>query len=393
MRSGRKQIAVVGAVLGGALLSACAPPIELQTAEVPSASQAVIAASFLEQNEVDFRTPLTLDAQQGRFVSVTITDPEGQQVAGTAGAGGATWDVPARALKMGTTYKVQATAVDRYGNETTTDSSFTTMTPANVNDFQFSLKDGSTYGVGMPVSLRFNKPVKDKAAVERQLKLTTSVPVEGSWSWVGEQTVSYRPKEYWPANTKVTVAADLRGIETEPDLFVMDSKSMSFTIGNSLIAVVNAATHQMTVTQGGQVIRTIPITTGKPGWETRSGIKVIMSKERHVVMDASTLGVDKEDPEYYRLDVDYALRLTSSGEFVHAAPWSVASQGKDNVSHGCVGMSQSNAEWFFNTAKVGDVVQVTNTGRQQNAGNGITVWNVDWNTWKAGSALDGAPTA
>lgn len=393
MGSRKKRIASAVGAVGCALLAACAPPIELQTAEVPAASQAVIAGAFLEQQEVDFRAPLVLNAEQGRLVSVTVTDPAGAQVQGAMGAGGSSWEIPARALKMGTTYQVQAAAVDRYGNETVTDSSFTTMTPSNVNDFSFSLKDGSTYGVGMPVSLRFNKPVKDKAAVQRQLQLTTSVPVEGSWSWVGEQTVTYRPKEYWPAGTKVAVAADLRGLETEPDLFVMDSKSMSFTIGSSLTAVVDAATHQMTVTQDGQVIRTIPITTGKPGWDTRSGIKVIMSKDRHVVMDAATLGVDKEDPEYYRLDVDYALRITSSGEFVHAAPWSVASQGKDNVSHGCVGMSLSNAEWFFNTAKVGDIVQVTNTGRPQNAGNGITVWNVSWSDWKAGSALDDAPAA
>jgi lipoprotein-anchoring transpeptidase ErfK/SrfK len=203
--------------------------------------------------------------------------------------------------------------------------------------------------------------------------------------------VTYRPKEYWPAGVKVNVAANLRGIETEPDLFVLDNKAVAFDIGSSFVAVVDAASHQMTVKRDGAVVQTIPITTGKPGWDTRSGIKVIMSKERQVVMDASTLGVDKEDPEYYRLDVDYALRLTSSGEFVHAAPWSVASQGRENVSHGCVGMSTNNAAWFYNNAKIGDVVQVVNTGRQQNAGNGITVWNVAWETWRAGSALAGAP--
>lgn len=389
----RRRRALVAGAMGCALLTACAPPIELQTAEVPAASQTLITAEFLGRNEVDFRNALTLDAEQGRFTSVVVTDPQGEVIDGAVGAGGAIWEIPARSLKMATTYTVQATAVDRYGHETTTDSSFTTMTPANVNDFEFSLTDGSTYGVGMPVSVRFNKPVQDKAAVERQLQVSTSVPVEGSWSWIGQQTVSYRPKEYWPAGTQVTVTADLRGIETEPDLFVLDNKAMSFNIGSSLIAVVNAATHQMTVTQNGEVIKTLPITTGKPGWETRSGIKVIMSKQRHVVMDAATLGVDKDDPEYYRLDVDYALRVTSSGEFVHAAPWSVASQGNDNVSHGCVGLSTANAAWFYNTAKVGDIVQVINTGRPQNAGNGITVWNVSWPDWQAGSALAGTAPA
>lgn len=382
-------LAAAGVV--GLALSACAPTVELQTAEVPQASQAVIAADFLGTSEVDFRNPLQINAQQGRMTSVVVTDPSGAQVPGAIVGSGAAWEIPARSLAMGTTYNVQASAVDRFGTATTTTSTFTTMLPENVNNFTFSLSDGSTYGVGMPVSVRFDKPVSDRAAVEKLLQVTTSVPVEGSWNWVGQQTVTYRPKDYWPAGVKVNVAANLRGVETEPDLFVLDNKAMAFDVGSSMVAVVDAATHQMTVKRDGAVVRTIPITTGKPGWDTRSGVKVIMSKERHVVMDASTLGVDKEDPEYYRLDVDYALRLTSSGEFVHAAPWSVASQGVENVSHGCVGMSTDNAAWFFNNAKVGDIVQVVNTGRPQNAGNGITVWNVPWETWRAGSALAAAP--
>lgn len=366
------------------------PTIELQTAEIPAASQAVLEADFLGATEVDFRSPLRIEAKQGRLTEVVVTDPAGSAVPGDLVDGATAWEIPARALAMGTAYQVRATAVDRYGTPTTTDSSFTTMLPENLNDFAFSLREGATYGVGMPISLRFDRPVRDKAAVERLLKVETSVPVEGSWSWVGEQTVSYRPREYWPAGTAVKVIAPLRGVETEPDLFVMESKELNVKIGSSLVSVVDAATHQMTVKRDGVAVRTIPITTGKPGWETRSGIKVIMSKERHVVMDAATLGVDKESPEYYRLDVEYALRLTSSGEFVHAAPWSVESHGRENVSHGCVGMSMANAAWFYENSKVGDVVSVINTGRPQNAGNGITVWNVPWERWKAGSALSGS---
>lgn len=377
-------------LVGGLALTACAPAIELQTASAPDASQAVVVAAFLGQTEVDFRSELVLESQQGRLVDVAITDPSGALVGGKMANGMTEWHVPAGSLKMATKYGVATTAVDRYGNTVVGQSDFTTMTPTNVNDYSFSLRDGSTYGVGMPISIRFNKPVVDKAAVEGRLKLTTSVPVEGSWSWVGDSTVSYRPREYWPAGVAVSVAAPLRGIETEPDLFVLEDRSMNFQIGRSFIAIVDAATHQMTVRSDGNVVRTVPITTGKPGWETRSGIKVIMSKERHVIMDAATLGVDKEDPEYYRLDVDYALRVTNSGEFVHAAPWSVASQGIANVSHGCVGMSTSNASWFYDNARIGDVVQVTNTGRTQDRGNGITVWNESWESWTAGSALGGA---
>ncbi len=356
----------------------CAPALEIRTAAAPEASQAAVVGDFLNQTEVDFREDLVLGADQGRLTSVTVTDPTGNVLPGEHANGGTQWRIPASALDLATTYDVKVEAVDRYGTPMAQQASFTTIVPSNVLAYDFSLWQGSTYGVGMPVSISFDKPVADRAAVERQLQVTTSTPVEGRWSWKGDRYVTYRPKEYWPAGTKVTVTANLRGVEPEPGVFAVENRSLDFEIGSSLIAVVDADTYTMTVRRNGEVIRTMPITTGKAGWETRSGIKVIMSKERDLVMDAATLGVPKDDPEYYRLDVAYAMRVTNSGEFVHSAPWSVESQGRANVSHGCVGMSTSNAQWFFNNAKIGDVVQVLNTGRSQDLGNGITVWNESW---------------
>ena len=390
-RRGRRLALAV--VLGAVLATGCAPQLQLRTAEVPEASQAVLVGDFLGKTEVDFRDELVLSAQQGRLMTVSVTDATGAEVPGELANGGTEWHIPAGILELSTQYTVKATVVDRYGTALTQDAAFTTIVPSNVLDYDVSVADGATYGVGMPITITFNKMIADRAAVEQRLQVTTSTPVEGSWSWRGDRTVSYRPKEYWPAGVKVSMTADLRGVEPEPGLFGVENTTVNFQTGNAVIATVDAATHMMTVRRNGVVERTVPITTGKPGWETRSGIKVIMSKQRHVIMDASTLGVDKEDPEYYRLDVDYALRITSSGEFVHAAPWSVASQGVANVSHGCVGLSTANASWFYNSANVGDIVQVINTGRAQDRGNGITVWNESWDSWKAGSALAPAPPA
>lgn len=386
---GRVRLAGLATV---ALLAttACAPALDVRTAAVPDASQATVVGDFLNQTEVDFREELVMAADQGRLTSVTVTDPAGNALPGGHTAGGTEWRIPAGALDLATTYDVSVEAIDRYGTPMAQQASFTTIVPSNVLAYDFSLRQGSTYGVGMPVSISFDKPVVDRAAVEQRLQVTTSTPIEGRWSWKGDRYVTYRPKEYWPAGTKVTVAANLRGVEPEPGVFAVDNRSLDFEIGSSMIAVVDADTHTMTVRRNGEVIRTMPITTGKEGWETRSGIKVIMSKERNLVMDAATLGVAKDDPEYYRLDVAYAMRVTWSGEFVHSAPWSVASQGRANVSHGCVGMSTANARWYFENAKIGDVVQVLNTGRYQDLGNGITVWNESWDRWVAGSALNGA---
>jgi lipoprotein-anchoring transpeptidase ErfK/SrfK len=392
--SGRRRARAAGLAAAALLLTtACAPALDVRTAAVPNASQATVVSDFLNQTEIDFREELVMTADQGRLTSVTVTDPAGNALPGEHIEGGTQWKIPAGALDLATTYDVKVEAIDRFGTPTAQQASFTTIVPSNVLAYDFSLRQGSTYGVGMPVSISFDKPVADRAAVEERLEVTTSTPIEGRWSWKGDRYVTYRPKDYWPAGTKVSVAANLRGVEPEPGVFAVDNRSLDFEIGSSMIAVVDADTYTMTVRRNGEVIRTMPITTGKSGWETRSGIKVIMSKERDLVMDAATLGVAKDDPEYYRLDVAYAMRVTTSGEFVHSAPWSVASQGRANVSHGCVGMSTDNAAWFFNNAKIGDVVQVLNTGRYQDLGNGITVWNESWDRWVAGSALNEASAA
>jgi len=167
----------------------------------------------------------------------------------------------------------------------------------------------------------------------------------------------------------------------------MENKKENFKIGSSFIMEQDSGSHVLKVKRNGKVIRTIPSSSGKYGHETRSGTKVIMSKEEHVVMDAATLGVAKDDPDYYRLDVYKAMRITWSGEYVHSAPWSVGSQGYSNVSHGCINLSPDNASWLFDNAKIGDPFMVKNTGREQDLGNGWTMWEESWKQWKSGSAL------
>ena len=153
-----------------------------------------------------------------------------------------------------------------------------------------------------------------------------------------------------------------------------------------MVSVVDVKSHLLTVTIDGKVARTIPVTTGKDGFLTRGGTRVISEKLEETRMDAASTGITQDDPEYYNLDVRYAMRMTNSGEFIHAAPWSVASQGNANVSHGCVGMSTDNARWLFEQSRVGDVVTIENSTRKLEPGNGLTQWNVSWEDWQAGSA-------
>jgi lipoprotein-anchoring transpeptidase ErfK/SrfK len=165
-------------------------------------------------------------------------------------------------------------------------------------------------------------------------------------------------------------------------------RSADFTVGQSVVMRANLGTDRMKVLLNGKLARTIPITGGKPGLETRSGTKLIVEKFLSKRMDAATVGVSPSSPDYYNIpDVQYAQRVTFSGEFLHAAPWSVYAQGNTNVSHGCVGMSTANARWLFHLTHRGDPVEVTGSSRSLEPGNGWTDWNESFTAFKKGSAL------
>ncbi|NUU20607.1 MAG: L,D-transpeptidase family protein [Streptomycetaceae bacterium] len=341
---------------------------------------------------------VTVGSGGGVLSGVSLTAADGTVVPGTLSAGGASWH-SSHALRYGTKYTVQATAVDSYGLTASRSSTFTTSTPAAlVTAKKVTPEKGATVGVGMPISVEFDQKVTDpaaRAAVEKRLSVTSSTPVEGAWAWVDDKTVRYRPKSYWPAGTKVSFSSDLEGVPMGGGAYGATGQTSDFTVGPALIATVDSGSHQMTVTRDGQVLRTVPVTTGKPGFTTRAGTKVVLGKEEHVLMDGTTVGIAEGSSEGYRLDVYWAARVTWSGEYLHAAPWSVGSQGRANVSHGCVGMSTDNARWFFGVVGVGDVVNVINTGSDktmERSGNGYGEWNMSFDEWLRNSAAGAATT-
>jgi lipoprotein-anchoring transpeptidase ErfK/SrfK len=205
---------------------------------------------------------------------------------------------------------------------------------------------------------------------------------------VNSKQVNYRPKNYWPAGTKVSVDIAIQGVNAGGSVWGAASRKIDFAIGKSVITKIDVKKHTMAVTINGKLARTIPITAGKDGFTTRSGIKVIQEKFATKRMDARTVGIKPGDPEYYDIhDVKWAQRVTNSGEFIHGAPWSAGSQGSENVSHGCVGMSLKDGQWYFAQTLRGDPVIVTGTARKMEPGNGWTDWNQPWAAYKAASAL------
>jgi len=318
----------------------------------------------------------------GRLTAVSLT-PEGRaQLAGDMASDASSWQATGR-LRAGTRYTLVVTATGPDGGTATTTSVFSTLTPKKRIRATVLPGDGWTVGVGMPVIVHFDRAVTKREAVQDALSVTTTPAVEGAWRWQSGTEVQWRPKDYWPSGTKVRVAARLSGVEAAKGVWGTTSTSSDFAIGSAMISTVDVSRHTLTVRRNSTVIRTIPVTTGKSGFETRNGIKVIISRETSRRMDAATTGTDPKDPNYYNVVVRYAMRLTWSGEFLHAAPWSVAAQGHANVSHGCTGMSTANALWLFQHSKVGDVVIYRNSSRPLEWGNGYTAWDMPFSTWSS----------
>lgn len=331
-------------------------------------------------------TPVSVAVADGKLTSVTVTDAEKRAVLGTVAPDGSSFTAPGP-LRLKAVYTVTAAAVDAAGLVTNSVTTFKTIKPKADLTTSISPVRGSRVGVGMPIVVRLSDKVTDRAAVQQAFTVTTSTPVEGAWTWLGSKELHYRPKAYWPAGIKVSVKVKLRGVDAGAGVWGDENRTVKFAVSDSMVSVVNVDRLTMKVYRNGKLARTIPVSTGKAGFLTRSGIKVISEKYKLKVMDATTIGIGKNSPEYYRLDVPYAMRITNSGEFVHAAPWSVGSQGRVRVSHGCVGMSTGNAIWLFNQTHIGDVVKVVGSPRHLEPGNGWTDWNVSWPTWLKGSAV------
>jgi lipoprotein-anchoring transpeptidase ErfK/SrfK len=353
------------------------PKVSAATIDVTPASASV---------DVPIDQPVTVTAAAGKLTAVTLTDQKDRTVAGAMSADGASW-TSTDPLRIADHYRLVASAVDSDGVRAERSAFFATVSPRKVLETSISPLSGQSVGVGMPIIVRFNTAVRDRAAVEQALTVTSSKPAEGAWSWVSDTEVHYRPKDYWPAYSDVKLEVKLKNVDAGRGVWGMASRTVKFRTGSSMVSVVDVDRHTLSLFRNGKKTRVLPVTTGKAEFLTRNGIKVILEKHTMKIMDSTTVGIPKSSPEYYRLEVPYAMRVTWSGEFVHAAPWSTGDQGRDNVSHGCVGMSMSNAIWLFNQSQVGDIVKVVGSSRPLEPGNGYTDWNVSWTDWLAGSAL------
>ncbi|MFF8783577.1 Ig-like domain-containing protein [Streptomyces sp. NPDC015125] len=393
VKGGGAPALLVGAML--LLVTACGgdvdddKPAGKAGGEKDASQAAVTIAPKDGAHDVATSGALKVTAQKGRLKSVKVKDGKGNEVDGKIAGSGALWQ-PSGHLGASTEYTVDAIAVDGRGREAAEHSSFTTLVPKNTFIGQYSPENGRQVGVGMPVSIHFTRGITDPKAVEDAIKVSAkpSVPIEGHW--FGNDRLDFRPEKYWAAGTKVTLKLDLNGVEGRPGVYGTQAKEVSFTVGRSQVSTVDAESKKMTVVRDGKKIKTIPITSGGPGTETYNGKMVISEKHLVTRMNGDTVGFGGE---YDIKDVPHAMRLSTSGTFIHGNYWSgSATFGTRNASHGCVGLfdqrgggdSSTPAAWFFRNSVVGDVVIVKNSHDETiQPDNGFSDWNLSWERWKA----------
>ncbi|MFF5769629.1 Ig-like domain-containing protein [Streptomyces californicus] len=354
-----------------------------------TASQAVVTIAPKDgADAVATSGALKIGAEQGKLTTVKVADPKGNEVEGEIAADGASW-TPERHLAAATKYTVHAVAKDSEGRESAKDTTFTTLVPANTFIGQYTPEDGSTVGVGMPVSINFTRGITDPDAVERAIKVTAEPAVEIEGHWFGNDRLDFRPEKYWASGTKVTVELNLDGVEGRPGVYGKQAKTVKFTIGRSQVSTVDASAKRMKVVRDGKQIKDIPISAGAPATTTYNGQMVISEKLKVTRMNGDTVGFGGE---YDIKDVPHAMRLSTSGTFLHGNYWGASSIfGNTNTSHGCVGLrdvrggydNQTPAAWFYNKSLIGDVVIVKNShDKVIQPDNGLNGWNMDWAEWK-----------
>ncbi|SKK92177.1 ErfK/YbiS/YcfS/YnhG family protein [Mycobacteroides abscessus subsp. massiliense] len=355
-----------------------------------------------EATDVDPLGPVTVSASFASVSEVTMTNEQGVRIVGVTTPDGAVWK-PGVPLGYGRTYTITATATAPDGTRLQRVSTFSTVVPGNQTRVRLTttsgadVRDGATYGIGTVVVARFDEPIVDQAAAERRLVVSTAPAVTGSWYWLDNQTVHWRPAQYFAPGTAVTVQANIYGAALGGGLYGQEDVHVGFVIGDAHVAIADDATKQVSVFNNGHLVRTMPTSMGMGGTETvngqtisfwtQRGIYTVMDKANPVVMDSSTYGLPINSRLGYRETISWATRISTDGIYLHQLESTVWAQGNTNVSHGCLNLNPDNARWFYDFSQPGDVVEVRNTGGEplQVWQNGD--WSVPWEQWVKGSAL------
>ena len=367
----------------------------------PSAAARITIAPSDRAQGIALDTPIVVSVASGWLKSVNVQEVGvNGTVDGQMARDESQWRY-SDGLDSGAHYVLEATAVGSNGRRVTAQAAFGTLTAQQRLLTNFSPSNGSTVGVGGTVNLAFNNaiPASRRAALLERIHITSTPGVIGAWHWVDDSDVHFRTRDYWPSGTDVSVIADLHGFDAGNGVWGLGNWSTSFTIGAKHMSMIDSNTRQMQVYNDDQLIDTWPVSLGKTGFETLQGTLTVLYKVYSIKMQScATFGGAACIPgsaNYYNDYVYYDTAVSTTGFYIHAAPWSVYAQGNTNVSHGCINLSTSHAITFFNWSQTGDIVVIKNTGNVATYASGEGDWQIDFaqysNTDGAGPVFTGAP--
>lgn len=408
----RAGAGLVGAVV--MFITACSGNTDASTSgseeDADSASAATVEITP-QDGESDLRpdTPITVAAQDGTIDEVTVSpatgDDEDTDSEADSGVQSAELDEVTGAfnddetewtsewtLPPDTSITVTATADSEHGETTESTSEFTTESVPEGQRLGLESnfpQSGDTVGVGMPVIVNFTRGVHNKEQVEAAMEVTSEEPTAGAWNWFGDQMAVFRTEEYWEPHQDVAVDLRLAGVRSSQDVYGTDNYQIDFEVGREMITEMSVPDHEMVVSIDGDEADSFDVTNGAETENfdtTMSGTQLTMEKHEHYTMDSATVGIPEGDPGYYRLDVQWAVRISNSGEFIHGADWH-EDFGERNTSNGCTNLRHDDAEWFYDEALMGDPVITTGTDREAEVDNGWGYWQRGWDEWVEHSEL------
>ena len=375
------------ALLSSAGCNADAVVVAVQSDQAPSLSPADVAPTpslaVQAAGKPSFAAPLVLTATRGTLTSAVVTGPQGA----VAGAVGPTGWTSTGALLPASAYRVAAQVLDQAGTEHTLALTTTTTEASHELTAVLTPGDDAVVGVGTPLTVLLNRPVKDMAdqlAVLARLTVTTSPAVAGAWRFMSGTEIHYRQAAYWQPGTIVTLTSDLSYLQLADQLTwgAVGMHTTTYRIGAAMVSTVDIAAHTMTVRRDGQVLRVLKMSAGSPEYPTKGGAHIVLAKARVQLFDSATVGIPRNSAEGYYKKLPWSVRISNGGAFVHAQPGSVASQGIRNVSHGCINLNVSDAEWFFHLSRPGDVVDVVNAVVPPTLSDpGMSDWNIAYSDW------------
>ncbi|MFI9007057.1 Ig-like domain-containing protein [Actinosynnema sp. NPDC053489] len=377
---------VAALLLGVALVAGCSAKVEQGSAK-PVGGDTPPVAKFTTTpadgaTDAPVNAPVQVAVAEGAIDQVAVTNPEGKAVAGKLADDKKTW-TSTEPLGYGKAYAYAGRATGTDGRPVELKGGFTTVNPASQVRATLFPGDNQTVGVAVPIKVEFEVDVADRASVQKALTVTNSAGVQGTWAWLNAREVHYRPEGYWPANTQIHVEAKLYGVPYGGGAYGRADVTSDFTIGRNQVVKIDTPSHQLVVQRDGQTVATYPASFGRdddPELTTPNGTFVVMQKDPQFSFDNPRYG-------YTNVLKKWAVRFSNHGEFIHENNDNAGNIGKVNSSHGCANLLEADAKAYYDSALVGDPVEVTGSITTLPPQYDWYDWQIPWAQWQTMSAV------